>query len=67
MLLNSTLPSLPSYYMSLFTLPTSMANRIEKLQQNFLWGGMGEDFKFHLVSWDKVCNLALIGRLGLEN
>jgi hypothetical protein len=30
----------------------------------FLWGGMGEEFKFHLISWTKVCTLISEG--GLE-
>jgi hypothetical protein len=33
-----------------------MTNRIEKLQHDFLWGGVGEEFKCHLVSWHKVCS-----------
>ena len=28
-----------------------MANKIEKLQKDFLWG----DTKTHLLAWDKVC------------
>ena len=28
-----------------------MANKIEKLQKDFLWG----DTKTHLLGWDKVC------------
>ena len=32
-----------------------MANRIEKLQWNFLWGGLGDEPKFHLVRWAIVC------------
>ena len=28
-----------------------MANKIEKLQRDFLWG----DSKIHLLGWDKVC------------
>jgi hypothetical protein len=35
-LLKSTLSSLPTYYLSLFTIPKHMAARIEKLQRNFL-------------------------------
>jgi hypothetical protein len=33
-----------------------MTNRIEKLQHDFSWGGVGEEFKCHLVSWHKVCS-----------
>ena len=44
-LLKSTLSSLPTYYLSLFTIPSHVANKIEKLQRDFLWG----DSKAHLV------------------
>ena len=35
-LLKSTLSSLPTYFLSLFTIPTYAANKIEKLQRDFL-------------------------------
>ena len=60
MLLKSTLSSLPTYFLSLFTIPTLMANKIEKLQRDFLWG----DRKTHLVGWDKICALIANGGLG---
>ena len=44
-LLKSTLSSLPTYYLSLFTIPTHVANKIERVQRDFLWG----DSKTHLV------------------
>ena len=50
-LIKSTLSSLPTYFMSLFPIPASVALRIDKIQRNFLWGGMGEGKKFHLVNW----------------
>jgi hypothetical protein len=56
-LLKSTLASLPTYFLSLFPIPVSVANWIECIQCNFLWGGMGEEHKLHLVGWDKVCSL----------
>uniref|UniRef100_A0A2N9IM18 Reverse transcriptase domain-containing protein n=1 Tax=Fagus sylvatica TaxID=28930 RepID=A0A2N9IM18_FAGSY len=66
-LLKSTLASLPTYFLSLFTIPVSVARRIEKLQRNFLWGGMGDAPKYHLVSWDQVCSPIPYGGLGVKN
>lgn len=37
-----------------YSFPSSVADRIERLQSNFLWGGMGEEFKHHLEGWDAV-------------
>jgi hypothetical protein len=54
-LIKSTLLNLPTYYLSLFPVPKSVARRIEKLQRDFLWGGLDEEPKFHLVHWKKVC------------
>jgi hypothetical protein len=56
-LIKSTLANLPMYYMSLFPLPMSVANCMEKIQCDFLWAGLGEEFKYHLVSRSKVCSL----------
>ena len=53
--------------MSFIPLPVGVANRIEKLQHDILWGGIGEEFKCHLVSWSKVCSLILEGGLGVRN
>ena len=61
------LSSLPTYFLSLFTIPVSVAHRIEKQQRNFPWGGMGEEFKHHLVGWDKVCTPKEKGGLGVRN
>ena len=54
-LIKSTLSNLPTYLLSLFPIPTDIAYRIE-LQRNFLWGGLGDDSKHHLVNWYKVCS-----------
>ena len=54
-MLKSTLSSLPSYLLSLFTIPQSVAARLERIQKNFLWGTTKEIFRHSLVVWDKVC------------
>jgi hypothetical protein len=32
-----------------------------------LWGGIGEEFKYHLVSWAKVCSPISEAGLGIRN
>ena len=66
-LIKSTLPSIPTYLLSLFPLPASVAHRLEKLQRDFLWGGIGEEKRFHLIRWDKVCLPLQNGGLAIKN
>ena len=42
-----------------------MSNRIEKLQRDFLWGGIGDEPKFHLVKWATICTPIASGDLGI--
>jgi hypothetical protein len=65
-LIKSILANIPTYYMSLFKIPVKVANRIEKLQHDFLWGGVGDEFKYHLVKWSKVCFPISAAGLGLR-
>ena len=53
-LLKSTLSSLPTYYLSLFTIPKAMATRLEHIHKHFLWGSSVKCFKYSLVAWEKV-------------
>ena len=62
MLLKSTLSRLPTYFLLQFTIPTYVANRIEKLQRDFLW----RESKTHLVGWDKVCEPIVNSDLGMR-
>uniref|UniRef100_A0A2N9HBE7 Reverse transcriptase domain-containing protein n=1 Tax=Fagus sylvatica TaxID=28930 RepID=A0A2N9HBE7_FAGSY len=66
-LIKSTLSNLPTYFLSLFCIPSEVANHLEKLQRDFLWNGMGEQPKFHLVKWATVCEPIHNGNLGVKN
>ena len=65
-LLKSTLSSLPTYYLSLFTIPQHIANKLKRIQRNFLWGSSNEVFRYPLVAWDKVVWLVEIGGLAIR-
>jgi hypothetical protein len=49
-IINSTLSNIPTYYLSLFPIPVRVANRLDKIQKDFLWGDIGDEAKFHLVN-----------------
>jgi hypothetical protein len=66
-LIKSTLSNLPTYLLSLLPIPLAVAKHIESIQSGFLWGGMGEEFKFHLVNWRKVCSPVREGGLGIRS
>jgi hypothetical protein len=66
-LIKSTLSNLPTYMLSLFPIPADVANRIEKIQRDFLWGGLNDEAKFHLVDWETVCSPISEGGLGIRN
>ena len=65
-LLKSTLSSLLTYYLSLFTIPQHIADKLERIQRNFLWGSSNEVFRYPLVAWDKVVWPVEIEGLGIR-
>ena len=66
-LIKSTLSNLSTYFLSLFPIPVEVANRIEQLQRNFLWSGMRDVKKTHLVNWATVCTPLHSGGLAIRS
>ena len=67
MLLKSTLSSLPTCFLSLFTILKAVAARLESIQRNFLWGSSEGSFKYPLVAWENVCLLVEMGGLRIRS
>ena len=63
----STIRITTTPFLSLFPIPASVANRIARIQRDFLWGGLGDEPKFHLVNWSRVCTPLFSGGLGIRN
>ena len=40
---------------------------LEKLQSDFLWGGLIDEVKFHLVNWNTVCDPVQCGVMHFHN
>jgi len=66
-LIKRTLSNLPTYFLSLFPISISVANWLEKLQGDFLLGGLDNEPKFHLIFGKKVCTPIQLGRLGIRS
>ena len=66
-LIESVLASIPDYFLSLFPLPVSVANKLEAIQRRFLWGSFGSNFKFHLGRYNIIKNPISEGGLGVRD
>jgi len=66
-LIKSTLSNLPTYLLSLFPIPVRVANRLDNIQKAFLWGGIGDEAKFHLVKCNRICTPLHSGGFGVHN
>ena len=63
-LIKSTLSSMPTYFLSLVTIPKSIALRLEKLMGHFLGKGSENAAGTHLVAWKVLCLPKKGGRVG---
>lgn len=55
------------YYLSLITIPVSIAIKLESIQCKFLWGDSDEHRRFHLVVWNDVKKPVKYGGLGVRS
>ena len=58
---------MPTYIMSLFSVPVNAAKRIDALRRNFLWQGTDDKKRTHLVKWSTLTTTKKEGGIRIEN
>ncbi|XP_058756815.1 uncharacterized protein LOC131630038 [Vicia villosa] len=67
-LIKSVLQSIPTYIMSIFLLPSSSIDEIEKMLNSFWWGHKRGSAKgIHWLSWDRLSMPKNVGGMGFKN
>lgn len=65
-LIKAKLGAIPNYFLSLFTIPASVTNRMELMFRRFLWHDEQKHHKYHLVEWKTCCKPLSLGGLGIR-
>ena len=55
LLIKSTLQNLPTYALSLFSIPSKVVDNIESIQRNFMWVGTDGNKKYPFMAWERIC------------
>ncbi|XP_058767513.1 uncharacterized protein LOC131641227 [Vicia villosa] len=67
-MIKSVLQSIPTYIMSLFLIPSSLIDEIEKMMNSFWWGHKRDRAKgIHWLSWDRLSMPKVDGGMGFKN
>lgn len=63
----STLSAYNIFWTSVFPLPSSVTEMIDKMCQKFIWGDTNEKKRLHLISWDQIFKPRMEGGLGTRS
>ena len=67
-MIKSVLQAIPSYVMSIFLLPKSIINTIEKMMNSFWWGHGGSSNRgIHWMSWERLSVHKSHGGMGFKD
>ena len=66
-LLKSVLSAIPTFYLSVFKIPTSIEQQISGLMQRFFWKGSKEGRGLASVAWDDICKPTGQGSIGVPH
>ncbi|CAJ2665968.1 unnamed protein product [Trifolium pratense] len=66
-MIKSVLQAIPSYIMSIYLIPDSIINDIERMLNSFWWGGGTNNKGIRWLAWDKLARPKADGGLGFRN
>ena len=67
-MIKSVLQAIPSYVMSIFQLPTTLLDSIEKMMNSFWWGnGKTTQRGIHWMNWEKLSAPKIRGGMGFKD
>jgi hypothetical protein len=66
-LINSSLSNSPIYHMSIYPLPKTIIDRLDRVRRKFFWQGGGTKKKYHLIKWIKIYKHKKKGGLGIKD
>jgi hypothetical protein len=66
-LINSSLSSTFIYHMSIYLLPKTTTQTLDKQRRKFLWQGNSPRKKYYLIRWETVCKSKKKGGLGIKS
>jgi hypothetical protein len=66
-MIKSVLQAIPAYVMSIYLLPDSLINEIERMINAFWWGGGNNNKGIRWLAWDKLTCLKEEGGLGFRD
>ena len=65
-LLHSVLSSVPLYFLSIYKIPDTIIQKIDRIRRRFLWQGNNNGKrKYSLISWQRACFAKEFGGLGI--
>ncbi|XP_040998968.1 uncharacterized protein LOC121244821 [Juglans microcarpa x Juglans regia] len=59
--------ALPTYTMSIFKLPNSLLQEINRVINNFWWGQQGNEHRIHWISWKNMGKAKTVGGMGIRD
>ena len=66
-LINSSLSNSSIYHRSMYLLPKTTTDKLDKQRRTFFWQGGGQKRKYHLVRWENINKSKKHGGFGIKN